>query len=76
MSEFVGQQMTSSLCFGLVLADPEDHLPPDREGLGLYRLGGGGRPTIRMHAHLAEVVAETWLHEASGCRVEGLAGCS
>src|SRR2546423_1008010 len=39
----------------------------------IHRLGGFPSPNIRMHAHLAEVIPKSWLHEVTSGFVQRLA---
>src|SRR5260370_31824625 len=51
---------------------PKDNITAGGVGDGVHGLRRFGRARIRMHAHLAEVMPETWLHEGTSGWVERL----
>jgi hypothetical protein len=72
MGQLMSQQSVADVCPRSILSIPENDVPPDGIGKGLYRFGRLRGRVIRMHPDVAKVMPEARLEEGAGLCVKRL----
>jgi hypothetical protein len=73
MRELMGEQARANSSVRMVLAAAEDNVLTKGIGARVDDPCGSRCRIVRMHAHVAEIMAETWFHEGADAPVQWLA---